>query len=126
MKQIQLFKYSYLCKVFLAGLYALFFLVQVLYNFDIADKKLNSNLAIHSVHNSKSHTSVAAKHSNKENKINIRLNKRFHPSFTPVYDVISLQVPIKHIEKNYIGDYSSESLFDVFLLTQSLRAPPVV
>jgi hypothetical protein len=120
MKFDSFIKNSFLRVAFLIGIYALFFLVELLYNFD-------TNLTVYPSGKTAVHHSVI-KYNNPpaQVKINLRLNKRFHPSFISAEIGPSKEVFIEHPDREFIYNYSGESLVNIFLLTKSLRAPPVV
>ena len=113
-------KYAYLRIVFLVGIYVLFFLAELLHNFD-------ANLIIYSAGKTHSHHSLTKYNRPPEQvKISFRLNKRFQPSFIPSEFYFSKEISIEYSDHKYRSICSSESLFDIFLLTKFLRAPPFV
>jgi hypothetical protein len=127
MKQFFLIKRPYFRNLFLIGFYTLFFFVELFHNFDCF-KTINLGSFEFAVgRQSPLHAgSSKCKAGGSSPKINFRLNKRFQPSFVPSRFVVAPQVHIEYAERNYCGRYSSEPLSNIFLLTKSLRAPPVV
>jgi len=112
-------KDSFLRIVFLVGIYASFFLVQLLYNFD-------TYLVVYPSGKTACHHSLIKYNTPPAQvKINLRLNKRFHPSFISAELAGSKEVLID-TDRKFKLNYSGESPFNIFLLTKSLRAPPVV
>jgi len=124
MKQLTFIKFSYLRNFFLVALYIVFFSVELLYNFD-SGKKPDHHPAMLTF------SCAVPDHTVKSNKpmghdpTHFRLNKRFHPSFIASGNIIAPDIFAGYINRNYSGNYSSESLFNIFLLGQSRRAPPV-
>jgi hypothetical protein len=113
-------KYSCVFSFMLVIIYALFFSVELLYNFD-------TNITVIFAGKSPSHHPVIkCNKSGDQVTLNFRLNKRFQPSFIPAGPSFPAAGVIEHNDRNYEGSYSSESILNIFLLTQSLRAPPVV
>lgn len=113
-------KNSFLRLAFLAGIYALFFLVELRHNFD-------TNLLLYPSCKTPSHHSLIKYNKPPAQvKINLRLNKRFHPSFLSAEVGASKEVLVEHKDQKFANNYSGESLFNIFLLTKSLRAPPLV
>jgi hypothetical protein len=127
MKQFSLIRHSYLRSLFLVGFYALFFSVELFHNFD-SDKKSETSIAsVATVAQSQSFSAASkCKKHNPLPKTNFRLNKRFQPSFIPSEFVFAPEVFVEHVERNYPTTYSNGSLSNIFLLTKSLRAPPIV
>ena len=113
-------RFSYLRIVFLVGIYVLFFLAELHYNFD-------ANLVVAFATNTHSYHSVR-KYNKPPGQVNtsFRFNKRFQPSFIPAEFCVSKEIPIEHGDRLYPAICSSESLLNIFLLTKSLRAPPRV
>ena len=126
MKQLSLIRHSYLRTLFLLGFYTLFFSVELFHNFD-SDKKPDANFASVAIapQLQTQSTSKCKKHSVPV-KTNFRLNKRFQPSFFPSEFIFAPDVLIEYVERNYSINYSNASPANIFLLTKSLRAPPVV
>ncbi len=127
MKKLHTIKYSCIHKILLVALYASFFSVQLLYNFYLTSfvAEQQSRVTFSGVFSDAKHKGLT--YSQKPGKIKIsfvQLNKRFQPAATPACNAIVIPVNAEYIEKSYSYIFSSEALFNVFLLTQSLRAPP--
>jgi hypothetical protein len=113
-------KNSFFRIAFLVGIYALFFLVELRYNFD-------TNLFVYPSSKTPSyHSLIKYNKPPAQVKINLRLNKRFHPSFISAEVGASKEVLVEHKDQKFANNYSRVSLFNIFLLTKSLRAPPLV
>lgn len=127
MKQFSLIKHSYFRNLFLVGFYTLFFSVELFHNFE-PDKRSGSSIATIAIagksqlQNAPSNCKKGSSHP----KTNFRLNKRFQPSFIPSEFVFAPNAVVDYVQCNYFTNYSNGSLSNIFLLTKSLRAPPVV
>ena len=104
----------------------MFFFVELFHNFD--DKKIESVFVIHQVQGPSQSQYVFAKsnRAHEQGRVRFRLNKRFQPSFTPACKIFAPTVFFEYTNQDHPDNYSNESLFNIFLLTKSLRAPPVV
>lgn len=113
-------KNTFLRIAFPVGIYALFFLVELRHNFD-------ANLFVYASCKTPSHHSLI-KYSKPpaQVKINLRLNKRFHPSFLSTEVGSAKELFIEHTDQKFTENDSGDFLFNLFLLTKSLRAPPIV
>jgi len=108
---------------FLIGfIYLVFFLVQLLFNFD------TQGISTHKHQPGNASHSKAAKFDNWEGKSHhpsvFRLNKRFQPTSTP--ELISFDlVPAREFSLRPKCPYVSPSIREIAILNRSLRAPPV-
>jgi hypothetical protein len=117
-----------LSKISVLLLYIPFFVVQVFYNFDTS-RQPGSDLASPHYNNiNAGQHNIAFSHTNKsqEKKLNIRLNKRFHPESAPCCTSVAIDVPVYFSSAILLSGYASPSLSSSSQLTWSLRGPPAI
>lgn len=117
-----------LTRLLILILYVAFFFVQLLFNFDFSvyQKSNDSTSFTESIQNtnSKQHILKQAKTSIAKN--NIRLNKRFEPKSIGDCDFPVVVLFVKYTSQISSGAYYGTAVLRSFLLTQSLRGPPVI
>lgn len=118
-------KYSSFYKFPLVVTYALFFLVQFFFNFDIANHTNYGNFLSSSVSTSKHQSSVKAD-VQKNKQTNIRLNKRFQPANALPFKPFVLEVIVCYVQTEHLLNYQNPKLPQSGLITRRLRGPPVV
>jgi hypothetical protein len=120
MKSDSSIKKSFLRIAFPVGIYALFFFVELRHNFD-------ANLFVYpSCKTPSNHSLIKYNKPPAQVTINLRLSKRFHPSFLSTEVRSAKELFIEHKDQKFTDNYSGDFLFNIFLLTKSLRAPPIV
>jgi hypothetical protein len=117
---------SYFIRVSVLFLYVSFFIVQLFFNFDIANHS-NANTFL-SFNKSAAYQSLSILKANKEKgkKQTIRLNKRFEPKAIPAYNIIIEKPSLCYLETKPFVSNSFVVVHAPFLLSQSFRGPPVV
>jgi hypothetical protein len=112
-------------KAIVLPLYVSFFIVQLFFNFDIANH--SSNNPFFAPYKITTHRSSSVDKTNKGKSVQqtIRLNKRFEPQTVPAYNNIVIKSPVDYLDKNNYVSYAA-FIPASFLLPQSFRGPPVV
>jgi hypothetical protein len=118
----------YLAKMPLLFLYVSFFIVQLFFNFDIANHSNDTTLLF-------SAKSVAAGHkfpgivktkNETRKKQTILLNKRFKPQVILSCNAIVIKSSSCYLETKTLVSHSGIFIAAPFLLSQSFRGPPLV
>jgi hypothetical protein len=106
-------------------LYASFFSVEIVYNFQLekfVPSAVTSVLAKTLNHQSFSKFDPQ----NEKQKVNCRLNKRFQPSFISSGSTLAPDIFTGYADSKYYYGYSYKPQLGIFHLSGPLRAPPVV
>ena len=117
-----------LSKVCVLLFYIPFFIVQVFYNFDI-NRLTGSDPSSSNYKNStagQQNIKFGNTDRSPEKKLNIRLNKRFHPESVPGCMLLTVDVPGYFSSAVLLSGYTNPILFLSPQLTRSLRGPPAI
>jgi hypothetical protein len=115
---------SYITKTPVLILYVSFFIVQMFFNFDIANS--SNKPALYKIEPG-NHFSVIKKiNTEKDKKQTTRLNKRFKPQAILTYYQVSIKSPAYRLETRIFVSHADIFIPATFLLSQSFRGPPVV
>ncbi|MCW3117608.1 MAG: hypothetical protein JWM28_1690 [Chitinophagaceae bacterium] len=106
----------------LLGIYAAFFVVQFFFNTSSENNFTSPGNIYYLVKTDKQNNLIKGK-TTPENKIHIRLNKRFQPTVIPDGAYTGVQIPITYINKSKT-DKPKDYLLISFILAASLRGPP--
>ena len=119
---------SYLAKTPILILYISFFIVQLFFNFDIANTSKNTTLfSCNKIVATGRHSFVIKKtNTAKDQKQALRLNKRFKPQVILAYTPFDIKSPVYYLGEKPFGFYASVFIPASFLFPQFFRGPPVV
>src|ERR1700688_4678007 len=87
---------SYIAKTSILVLYASFFIVQIFFNFDIANSSDSSTLfsSYKNVPAGYQRSEIKKIHTTKDKKQTVRLNKRFKPKIILDYNPVHIKSPV--------------------------------
>ena len=105
------------------SLYVVFFVVQVC-NSSAASNSDRTYVSLNTTKASSKEKTFTSK-SGQEKKVNIRLNKRFHPESITSLEY-KLERPLTIISENFTLNKPKDHLLISSILADSLRGPPVV
>ena len=112
----------------LVSVYAVFFSVQFLFNFDGPDPVNSQNIFYYSaslLHPAKG-VGFAGKTAPSSHAHTVRLNKRFHQENIPPCDVLVVEAPMPFVVLNGVVHYRAPFLLSFAPVHLPLRGPPAV
>ncbi len=121
--------FFFLAKLPLLGLYALFFVVQLFYNFDIPAQRLNISGTCWLQKNDAPEswlTNIKKAAIPVDHKISVRLNKRYQPQPAINGTPLIIRQLVCVVSSKLHVHYSSGFTPATFPIVQLLRGPPVV
>jgi len=105
--------------------YAAFFAVQLSFNFDVSNRTNFAQRASLQQQKQGPVKATLTKANNTSKRVNIRLNKRFHPETFPSYAGTVQAPPVVYIDGTK-PVHPKEYLLLSVILAQTLRGPPAV